>query len=106
MAKRPPTVLQACVRQLGVHRGAIAAAQAAQWAITTAELGRFPTNIEYCEYWAINERTGYNHRATLRAVFGDDWKAVVESIAERAAGARSPGRVVKVRVPAGAVPAA
>jgi hypothetical protein len=102
------TVLQACVRTLGVHRGAIAAAQVAQWALVTAELGRVPTTAEYAEYWAVIERTGWNHRANVRRVFGDDWQSVVEQLADEISRrrVRGPGKVVGLGVPAGAVPAA
>jgi hypothetical protein len=83
MAKRrqPHTVLEYCVLALGVHRGAIAAAHVARWAIAVHELGRMPTTVEYAEYWFVTERTGWNHRASCRAVFGDEWPRVVEAVA-------------------------
>jgi hypothetical protein len=70
-----------CVQKLGVHKGAIAAARVAQWAMATAELGHVPTTVEYSEWWAVTERTGWNHRAAVHAALGDDWPAVVERVA-------------------------
>jgi hypothetical protein len=80
MAKRQ-TILQACVRKHGVHKGAITAAWVAQYAITTAELGHLATAREYAEYWAIDERNGFAHRARIKDVFGDKWPEVVEALA-------------------------
>lgn len=84
-----------CVLKLGVHRGAIAAARVAQWAIATAELGHVPTTVEYSEWWAVDERTGWRHRAAVSAALGEDWQPVVERIAAEAQRrqARSPRAV-------------
>jgi hypothetical protein len=75
------TVQRHCVSKLGVHRGALAAARVAQWAIATADLGHVPTTVEYVAYWAISERTGWNHRALVHEAFGEDWPRVVEHVA-------------------------
>lgn len=75
------TVHRYCVRTLGVHRGAIAAARVAQWAIATAELGHVPTTVEYSEWWAIDERTGWRHRALAHEALGEEWQTVVERLA-------------------------
>jgi hypothetical protein len=77
-----------CVRKLGVHRGAIAAARVAQWAMATAELGHIPSTTEYAEWWAVDERTGWRHRAAVRSVFGENWQPTVERIAAEAARGR------------------
>lgn len=70
-----------CVQKLGVHRGAITAARAAQWAIAADELGHMPTTVEYAEYWAVDERTGWAHRARVREAFGDEWQSIVTRMA-------------------------
>jgi hypothetical protein len=89
-----------CVRKLGVHRGAIAAARVAQWAIATAELGHLPTTVEYSEWWAVTERTGWYHRAAVHAALGDEWPQVVEQLARLAQErkARSPRAVQQLAV--------
>lgn len=96
------SVQRFCVRKLGVHRGALAAARVAQWAIATAELGHVPTTVEYAEWWAIDERTGWRHRALVHEAFGDEWQPVVERVAAELVrrGARSPGAVQQLPVPA------
>jgi hypothetical protein len=91
------TVLEVCVRRLGVHRGAVAAANVAQWALAADSLGHFPTTVEYAEWWAISERTAWRHRARCHSALGDDWQNVVESIA-REIDERSPRAVMKLRV--------
>jgi hypothetical protein len=94
------TVLQACVAAKGVHRGALAAAHVAQWAMTTHELGRIPTVVEYAEWWAVKERTGWRHRADCRDVFGESWREVVLSLAAEIGRrkVRSTGRAVGLSV--------
>ena len=76
------SIQRACIQRLGVHRGALAAARVAQWAMVTADLGRVPTTVEYSEWWAITERTGWHHRALVRDALGEDWPTVVERVAE------------------------
>lgn len=93
------TVLQACVSVLGVHKGALAAANVAQLVMTTAELGHFPTNDEYAEYWAVSERTGWLHRSRGRDVFGDDLEDVVAQLAKRIGDARTPRSVMGLTAP-------
>lgn len=89
-----------CVQKLGVHRGAIAAARAAQWAITTNELGHFPTTVEYAEWWAIDERTGWRHRALIHEALGGEWASIVTRMAVAAGRrqARSPRAVQKLKL--------
>lgn len=70
-----------CVKRLGVHRGAIAAARVAAWAMVTAELGRVPTTVEYSEWWCVKERTGWNHRAAVAAALGENWQEAISVIA-------------------------
>lgn len=72
--------MELSVAKLGVHRGALAAAHVAQWVIATDDLGHVPTTVEYSEYWAIDERTGWRHRANVAAVLGDEWQAAVEAL--------------------------
>jgi len=102
MAARTETVSvhRFCVKKLGVHRGAIAAARVAQWAMVTAELGHVPTTVEYSDWWAVNERTGWNHRALVHAAFGDDWQTTIEHIAHEAMrkSARSPRSVQRLEL--------
>jgi hypothetical protein len=83
MAKRQVSVLDCCVSKLGVHKGAVAAANVAQLAIATNELGHFPTALEYADYWAVDERSAWRHRARGRDVFGEDLQDVVELVAAR-----------------------
>ena len=75
-------MLELCVAAKGVHRGAVVAAHIAQWAMTTEALGRVPTTVEYAEWWAVDERTGWRHRAEARDVFGDSWSEVVSQLAD------------------------
>lgn len=95
---RPGTVLDVCTERLGVHRGAIAAARVAQWALATADLGHVPTTVEYANWWAVTERTGWNHRSACRDVFGDDWPDVVEFVARQIGDRRSPREVMRLDV--------
>ena len=101
------TVLQACVARLGVHRGAVAAANVAQLAITTVELGHFPTAVEYADYWAVIERTAWHHRRRAREGLGEGWQEIIEQLAAAAVRrrARSPRAVMSLPVPPGAVAA-
>lgn len=94
------TVQQLCRRRLDVHRGALAAARVAQWALTTAELGRVPTTVEYAEWWAVDERTGWRHRALVHDALGDEWQSVVELVAAevKRRRARSPRAVQQLAV--------
>lgn len=102
MATRTKTVSihRYCVQKLGAHRGAMAAARVAQWVIVTAELGLLPSTGKYAEWWAIDERTGWRHRAIVHEVFGDQWPLIVERLAAEASrrAARSPRAVQKLRV--------
>jgi hypothetical protein len=82
MARKPRTILEACTAARGIHRGAITAAHVAQWAMTTAELGYVPSTVEYSEWWGVDERTGWRHRAGIRDVFGEDWPVVVERVGQ------------------------
>jgi len=103
MPRKARTVQQVCIAKLGVHRGAVAAARIAQYAIATRELGHVPTTEEYSEYWAVAERTAWLHRRAVRDVFGDDnWRQVVEQVAaeiDRGAGSLSPRRVMDLPAP-------
>lgn len=100
MARKPRTIQEQCIAKLGIHRGAIAAARVAQYAIATHELGHVPTTDEYCDYWAVDERTGWRHRAVIRDVYGDQWGEVVEAVAAPIAQlkTRSPRAVMGLRV--------
>jgi hypothetical protein len=79
---RGKTVLQVCVEKLGVHKGAIAAAWVTQWVMATEALGHVPNVIEYSEWWYVDERTGWRHRAAVKSVLGDEWQAVVAELAD------------------------
>lgn len=96
MAKRE-TILDACTAKLGVHRGALAAAWVAQWAMAADELGHFPTTVEYAECWALSERNAWRHRAAIRDVFGDV-EPVVMAVAAQIGGRRSPRAVMGLAV--------
>lgn len=93
------TVLQVCVARLGAHKGGLAAANVAQLAMTTRELGHFPTGAEYSEYWAVSKRTAWYHRERCRAVFGDDLEAVVDQLARSIGDTRSPRAVMGLPAP-------
>ena len=93
------TVLQVCVAALGVHRGALAAANVAQHAMATCELGHVPTATEYAEYWAMHERSAWRHRERVREVFGEDWREVVEAVAAQISDERSPRAVANLSAP-------
>jgi len=94
--KQPRTILQLATRRLGQVKGGLAAAHIAQWVMVTAELGRVPTTVEYSEWWAVDERTGWRHRAECRAVLGDEWQSVVQQLADHVTQkqARSPRAVM------------
>jgi len=98
--KKQPSLHRQIVARMGVHRGAIAAARVAQWAIATAELGHVPTTVEYAEWWSINERTGWRHRSLVHEALGDEWVAAVEMIAAEAErrAVRSPRAVQQLAV--------
>lgn len=98
MAERRVTVLHACVDRLGVHRGSLAAANVAQLAIATRELGHFPTAVEYADYWSIDERSAWRHRARARDGLGDDYQDVVVALARRTTNS-SPRAVMSLAVP-------
>lgn len=85
-----------------MHKGALVAAQVAQWAIATDDLGHVPTTVEYCDYWMVTERSGWYHRANVRDALGDDWQLIVAQLAKHAGrgGLRSPRAVTKLAVPA------
>lgn len=103
--RRPArTVLEVCVAKRGVHRGALAAANVAQWALTIDALGRIPTIVEYAEWWSCSERTGWRHAERIEAVFGEDWRPMVEAIAV-AARKHVDGRLSVAGVKATPVPA-
>jgi hypothetical protein len=63
-----------------MRRGGLTAATVAQWAIAAADLGHMPTTVEYADWWGVDERTGWRHRAAIREVFGDNWQAAIELI--------------------------
>lgn len=96
------SVLEACVAARGVHKGAFTAARIAQYASTWAELGKFPTAEEYAASWSIDERTAWRHRAEFEQVFGDNWREVVDQVAEviRSSGDRSTRSLVFTKVTA------
>lgn len=98
MARKPRTVLEFCVLAHGVHRGAVAAAHTAQWIIATHDLGHFPTTVEYADYWAVDERTGWRHRAQIAAALGPDWMTAVQKLADGMGDSRSPRAVMKLAV--------
>jgi hypothetical protein len=96
--RRPRSVRDVCIAKLGVHRGAIAAARVAQWAIATRELGHVPTVAEYSDWWALSERTGWYHASRIEAVFGDEWRDVVELVAREIDRRMSPRQVQRLTV--------
>lgn len=98
MGRPARTVLEVCVARLGMRRGTMAAVAVVQWAIATDEFGRVPTTVEYSEWWAVTERTGWSNRATVRAVFGDDWQVVVQEIADHIDDRRSRKEVMALPV--------
>lgn len=89
-----------CTRKLGIHRGALAVARVSQWAMVTAELGHVATTVEYAEWWAISERTGWYHRALIQEALGDQWPEIVTKFAEVivARQVRSPRAAMKLAV--------
>lgn len=89
-SRRSLTVLQACVKRHGVHKGAVVAAWVAQWAIATADLGEVAGTARYAEWWAISERNAWRHRAAIREALGDDWQSVVARLARHVEERRSP----------------
>jgi hypothetical protein len=99
MGRQPRTILEVCVANAGVHRGALAAAYVAQAAITTHELGRVPTVAEYAEYWAVDERTGWRHSVKMTDALGMDWRPVVAEVAKVVGDRRSPRAVTKLPAP-------
>lgn len=96
------SVLDYCTARVGLHRGGLAAAAVAQYAMTTADLGRLPSTTEYRDWWNISERTAWRHRERMHEVFGDEWRAVVERVAAevKRRHARSPRAVMQLSVAA------
>jgi hypothetical protein len=101
VAKQPRTILEVCVARLGVHRGALAAANVAQLAMTAADLGRFPTALEYAADWSLSERSAFNHRGRARDGLGENWQQIIEGLALElvARKARSPRAVMALPLP-------
>jgi len=95
VARKPRTVLEVCVAKQGIHKGALTAARVAQYAICAADIGHFPGAGTYADWWAIDERTAWRHRASIRDVFGDDLEAVVMAlVAQMDKSSRSPRAVM------------
>jgi hypothetical protein len=106
VARAPRSIIEACVRKRGLHRGALTAAHVAQYALAMNDLGHFPTAVEYADYWAVSERTAFAHRAGIAEVFGRRWQDVVGRVAAAAEDreTRSLGRITRFPVPAAASP--
>jgi hypothetical protein len=99
MARKPRTIHELCIARLGVHRGAIAAARVAQWAMVAHDLGRLPTTVEYAEWWSLDERTGWRHRAAIRDALGEEWEPTIEALAAQITDRmRSPRAVLSLAV--------
>jgi hypothetical protein len=99
VAAKRQTVLRVCVERLGVHRGALAAANVAQLAMATHDLGHVPTGVEYSEYWSVSDRTAWYHRSRVRDALGDDWEAFVVQLARAVGDARTPRAVTQLPAP-------
>lgn len=96
---RPGTVLDHYTATFGVHKGAYRAAEMVQIAMVVREHGRDFSNPRYIEYWGVEERTGWLHRAHAREVYGDGWRDVAQALADAMdeAGLRAPGPAVRLR---------
>lgn len=92
------SVLDHYTENYGVHRGAIRAAHFIQIALVAWEKGRDFSNGDYAEYWGVDERTGWMHRAEAREVFGDGWRDVAVALADRMdrEGIRSPAQATRL----------
>lgn len=99
MAKRrrqPRTVLEACTQARGLHKGALTAAHVGLVVMATGELGHVPSGSEYARWGGINERTAFRQWEGIAEVFGEDWRTVIEALAEyveREHVQRSPGAI-------------
>ncbi|MFZ1910359.1 MAG: hypothetical protein WAU52_14875, partial [Burkholderiales bacterium] len=84
MGRRATTLQQLCVARAGVYRGSLLAAYLVQMAMAQRDLGRFPSNAEYAEWWAISKRGVEEQRRKLRAAgFTDD--EIVQYVGQLAA---------------------
>lgn len=96
---KPGTVLDHATAKLGIHRGAVVAAHIVQAAMVAHEHGPEFSNREYCEFWGVDERTGWLHRSEAKAVYGDAWREVVAALAVEmeTRGVRSPAKATRLR---------
>jgi hypothetical protein len=100
MPRKPRTLLEVCVARLGARRGGFAAAWLIEHALAYQEFGRVPTAVEYAEWAFISERAAWQRRASLREVFGDEWKEVAERLVADVDSRESRRRLVRLPLPA------
>jgi hypothetical protein len=69
MAKREPSIMEACIAKLGVVKGSRVCSFIVSWCITSNAYGREITVEEYAEWWREHIRTAYREQARFREVF-------------------------------------
>src|SRR4051794_30310703 len=70
MKRRPPrTVMEWCLANGGVIKGARVQAFIAQWTIASQHIGRPITLAEYAEWWREPRSTAFRHQAQFRELF-------------------------------------
>jgi hypothetical protein len=94
------TVLDAYTERYGVRKGAVRAAHFAQMVIVAVDLGDDWTAPQYADYWSVDERTVFNHRAEAVEVYGENWRQAVSNVAAvvRKRNVRSPGGIVRLPI--------
>lgn len=95
---RPGTVLDHYTERYGVTKGAYRAAHFIQIAAVVREHGRDHSAREYAEFWGVDERTAFLHRAEAREVYGEGWRDVAVSLVEAldASHVTAPGRAARL----------
>lgn len=97
---KPGTVLDHYTEVFGVHKGAYRASQMVQMALVAIEYGHDWSASQYADYWAVEERVAFQHRAYAKEVYGDQWRDAVWELAQRAqqADTRSIGKILRLAV--------
>jgi hypothetical protein len=101
MARQPKTLLEQCAVRATVARGGKPGQildelravpygmriceRVIEYAIATAYGSErdVATTDEYADYWRVDERTGWRHRASIRELFpGDEFEVIVSALAK------------------------
>lgn len=67
--REPRTIMEVCIAQKGVVKGARVCSFIVQWCIASNALGREISIEEYADWWKEHVRTAYREQARFREVF-------------------------------------